>query len=167
MNKLPNMKLYKECPDCQSLAFGQYDVYCSRCGNKLKDHDEWLAGISDYAKSLLIEFLDCYPDLAKEASISEIPGYATEWIRNNGTIMFDQRATRHILAECWNEAEIALDSWRESNGCEYPVRNIEQLHVFSIVMHAEMIWREIARDMPEDHLDDETIAQAIERLKNW
>jgi hypothetical protein len=166
MNKLPNMKLYKECPKCQNMAFGQLDVYCSRCGNELKDHDEWLAGIGDYAKSLLIECLDCYPDLAKEASIGEIPDHATEWIRANGNIMFDQRATRHILAECWNEVEIALDGWRESNGCEYPVKNIEQLHVFSVVQHAEMIWREVTRDMPEEHLSGETITEAVGRLKN-
>jgi hypothetical protein len=160
------MKLYKECPKCKNLSFGQFDVYCSRCGNELKDHEEWLAGLSDYAKSLLINCLDCYPDLAKEAEISEIPDYATEWIRANGNIMSGQRATRHILAECWNEVEIALDDWRESNGFEYPEKNIEQLHVFSVVRHTEMIWRKVTHDMSEEHLDDETIAEAVGQLKN-
>jgi hypothetical protein len=148
------------------MSFGQFDAYCSQCGNRLKDYEEWLAGINDYAKSLLINFLDCYPDLAKEASISEIPDYATEWIRANGNIMFDQKAARRILAECWNEVETALDNWRESNGCEYPIRNIEQLHVFSVVQHAEMVWREAVCDFHGDRLDDETIALAVDRLKS-
>jgi hypothetical protein len=133
MNKLPNMKLYKECPKCNFKTFGQLDVYCPRCGCELKDHGEWLAGISDYAKSMLIDFLENYPDLAQEADIGEIPDCATEGIRANGNIMFSQFETRHVLAECWNEVEIALESWRESNGFDYPVRNIEQLHVFSVI----------------------------------
>jgi hypothetical protein len=149
------------------MAFGQLDVYCSLCGNKLKDHEDWLAGISDYAKSLLIEYLGCYPDLSKKASINEIPDHATEWIRANGNIMFDQRATRHILAECWNEVEIALDDWRESNGSEYPVKNIEQLHVFCVIQYAEMVWRKVTSDMNEERLSEKTIAEVIERLKNW
>jgi hypothetical protein len=61
--------------------------------------------------------------------------------------VFDQGATRRYLAECWNEVEIALDDWRESNGSEYPVRNIEQLHIFSIARHAVMNWREIISDI--------------------
>jgi hypothetical protein len=166
MKKLSNMKLYKECPECNSWAFGQYDVYCSRCGCELKDHEEWLAGISDYAKSMLIDFLDNHPDRAQEADNSEIPDYATEGIRANGNVMFNQRATRHVLAECWNEVETALDDWRESTGSEYPVSNIEQLHVFSIAQHAKMIWCEVTGDVQEDHLDDEAITQAIDRLKN-
>jgi hypothetical protein len=149
------------------MAFGQLDVYCSLCGNKLKNHEEWLSGISDYAKFLLIEYLGCYPDLSKEASINEIPDHATEWIRANGNIMFDQRAIRRILAECWNEVEIALDDWRESNGNDYPVKNIEQLHVFCVIQHAEMVWRKVTSDMNEKHLSEETIVEVIERLINW
>jgi hypothetical protein len=160
------MKLYKECPECKSKAFGQYDVYCSRCGSELKDHDDWLAGISDYAKSLLIDYLDNYPGLARKADIREIPEYACEEISANGNVMFDQGATRRYLAECWNEVEIALDDWRDTNGVNYPVRNIEQLHIFSIARHAEMIWREIISDMPESHLNAENIAYAVNRLKS-
>jgi ribosomal protein L37E len=166
MRKLPNLKLYKECQKCKNMSFGQFDAYCSQCGNQLKDYEEWIASIGDYAKSLLINFLDFYPDLAKEVCISEIPDYATEWIRANGNILFDQKATRRILAECWNEVETALDDWRESNGGEYPIRNIEQLHVFSVVRHAEMVWRETVCDLQEDRLDDGTIALAVDRLKS-
>jgi hypothetical protein len=161
------MKLYKDGPKCNSKAFGQYDVFCSRCGCELKDHGEWLAGICDYAKSMLIDFLEKCPDLAQEADIGEIPDRATEGICANGNIMFSQSETRHVLAECWNEVEIALDSWRESNGCDYPVRNIEHLHVFSVVQHAEMVWRSIINDMQWEHLDDEAITEAVYRLKNW
>jgi hypothetical protein len=161
------MKLYKECPKCGTWAFGQYDKYCPRCREKLKKHDEWLAGISDYAKSMLIEYLELFPNLAKEACLGEIPSNATEGIRINGNVMFNQAATRHVLAECWNEVETALDDWRETNGSDYPVKNIEQLHVFSVAQHAEMVWRDITSDCYGDYLDDETIAEAIERLKNW
>lgn len=105
MRELPAMKLYKECPECRTWAFGQYDRYCPRCGKALTDHEEWLAGIGDYAASLLIEYLERYPDLAKEADIYEIPDYATEGIRANGNVLFNQAATRHVLAECWNEVE--------------------------------------------------------------
>jgi hypothetical protein len=140
-------------------------MYCPRCGAELKDSDEWLAGIAGYAQSMLIDFIDGYPDLAKQADIYEIPDYATEGIRANGNIMFDQAATRRVLAECWNEVETALDDWRETNGSDFPVRNIEQLHVFAVTQHAEMIWREIAGDFEDDSLTDEDIAEAIESLK--
>jgi hypothetical protein len=166
MNRHPNTKLYKECPECKSKAFGQYDVYCPRCGNELKDHEDWLAGISDYAKALLIDYLETYPGLARESDIRDIPDCACEEISANGNVMFDQGATRRYLAECWNEVEIALDDWRESNGPEYPVRNIEQLHIFSIARHAEMIWREIRSEISEYHLDAELIAYAVDRLKS-
>jgi hypothetical protein len=167
MSKVPNWKLYKECPKCGTLAFGQYDVFCSRCGSKLKDGNEWLASIRDYAKTLLIDYLKNSPGLALAVSISEIPSNATEGIRANGNVMFNQAATRHILAECWNEVEIALDDWREKDGANYPINNIEQLHVFSVSQHAEMVWREMMSDYHADQLDNESIADAIERLQNW
>jgi predicted nucleic-acid-binding Zn-ribbon protein len=160
------MNLYKECPKCGSKSFGQSDVYCPRCGCELKDREGRLAGIGDYAKSVLINFLENYPDLALEADIGEIPGCATEGIRANGSILFSQFDTRRVLAECWNEVEIALDYWRESNGCDYPVRNIEQLHVFSVVCHAEMVWQKVTDDMREDHPDGGLIFKAVDRLKS-
>ncbi|GHU97939.1 hypothetical protein FACS189483_05210 [Spirochaetia bacterium] len=167
MGKVPNMKLYKECPKCGIWAFGQYDVFCSRCGSKLKDGNEWLASIHDYAKSMLIDYLEHFPDLAMNACIQEIPSNATEGIRINGNVMFNQAATRHVLAECWNEVEIALDDWRETNGSDYPVTNIEQLHVFSVSQHAEMLWRDITSDFDGYKLDEETIGETIDHLKNW
>jgi hypothetical protein len=71
---------------------------------------------------MLIDFLDGYPNLAQEADIGDIPDYATEGIRANGNILFNQAATRRVLAECWNEVEIALDGWREANGSDFPVK---------------------------------------------
>jgi hypothetical protein len=132
---------------------------------ELNDRNEWLAGIADYAASMLIDFLDGYPDLAKQADIYEIPDYAAEGIRANGNIMFDQAATRRVLAECWNEVETALDDWRETNGSDFPVRNIEQLHVFAVTQHAEMVWRQIAGDFEDASLAGEDIEEAIKRLK--
>jgi hypothetical protein len=115
--------------------------------------------------------LEYSPGLAVSARIREIPSNATEGIRINENILFNQAATRHVLAECWNEVEIAINDWHEANGEAYPVKNIEQLHVFSITQHAEMVWREITTDLTCDsiieHLDEETIIEAIERLKNW
>jgi hypothetical protein len=165
MNELPNFTLYKECPQCGAWSFNQYDKYCSRCASELKDADQWLSGIADYAKSMLIDFLDGYPDLAQKADIGDIPNYATEGIRANGNILFNQAATRRVLAECWNEVEIALDDWREANGSDFPVKNIEQLHVFAITQHAEMVWRKTIEDFSIDRLNDETIAEAIALLK--
>jgi hypothetical protein len=167
MSQLPNTKLYKECPGCHAWSFNQYDKYCSRCAAELKGAGEWLAGIADYAKSMLIDFLDGYPDLAMRACIGEIPDYATEGIRANGNILFSQAATRHVLAECWNEVEIALDDWRETNGSDFQVKNIEQLHVFAVTQHAEMVWRDVIRDFHQNHLDEETVSEAVERLKHW
>jgi hypothetical protein len=166
VRELPNTKLYKECPACGAWSFNQYDKYCSRCAAELKDANEWLAGIAGYAKSMLIDFLDGYPDLAQRACIGEIPDCATEGIRANGNIMFSQAATRRVLAECWNEVEIALDDWRETSGTDFPVKNIEQLHVFAVTRHAEMVWRGIIRDLHQNYLDEETISEAIERLKH-
>jgi hypothetical protein len=167
MRHLPNWTLHKECPRCSNKEFGQYDIYCSRCGTKLKDHDQWLASISDYAKTLLIDFLQTQTELCLETDMGEIPSYATEGISANGNIVFNQSATRHILAENWNEVEIAIDDWRESTGLDYRWSNIENLHVFSVVQHAEMVWRETMNDYYGQHLDDEAIKEAIERLKNW
>jgi ribosomal protein S27AE len=166
MSRLPNFRLYKECPNCGAWSFNQYDKYCSRCATELKEHDRWLAGIADYAKSMLIDFLDSYPDLAEQADIGEIPDYATEGIRANGNILFNQTATRHVLAECWNEVETALDTWREASGLDFPVKNIEQLHVFSVCQHANMVWRKITRDFNGGRLDKKTVTEAVYRLKN-
>jgi hypothetical protein len=165
MSGLPNFTLYKECLNCGAWSFNQYDKYCSRCAAELKDSDQRLSGIADYAKSMLIDFLDGYSDLAQEADIGEIPDYATEGIQANGNILFSQAATRHVLAECWNEVEIALDDWREANGSDFPVKNIEQLHLFTVTQHAEMAWQKIIDDFNIDRLNDETIAEAIDRLK--
>jgi endogenous inhibitor of DNA gyrase (YacG/DUF329 family) len=167
MRQLPNMKLYKECPACGARSFSQYDKYCSRCAAELKDNGEWLAGIADYAKSMLIDFLDGSPDLAQKACIWEIPGCAAEGIRANGNILFSQAATRRVLAGCRNEAETALDIWRETGGTDFPVKNIEHLHVFAVTQHAEMVLRDIIRDFHQNHLDGETIGEAVERLKLW
>jgi hypothetical protein len=30
-----------------------------------------------------------------------------------------------------------------------------------------MVWREIIRDFHQNHLDEETIGEALERLKHW
>jgi len=158
-------QFYRECPDCQTWAFAQFDIYCSRCGAKLDD-DVWLTSISDYAKNLLKEFLENYPELAMEADISEIPDYATESIRANGNVLFNQYATRRILAECWNEVEIALDDRKENTGQDYPASNIERLHVFSVTRHAEIIWRSITDDVLENSLCVETLAEMVNRLEN-
>jgi ribosomal protein L37E len=163
---IPNTKLYKECPKCGSWSFNQYDVYCSRCATPLKDSDEWLASIKDYAKSLLVCYLEQNPDLAMQACFDDIPDNATEYIRCNGNVMFNQAATRRVLAECWNEVEIAIDDWKETTGTEVPVSNIEQLHVFAVSQHADMVWREM-RELDYGHLDEGTIEEAIHRLKHW
>jgi ribosomal protein L37E len=76
MSKLPNLKLYRECPQCQSLSFGKNDAYCSLCGCKLKDSEKQLDGIRDYAKSMLILYLTNNPKEAEEVHINEIPDYA-------------------------------------------------------------------------------------------
>ena len=159
-------QFYRECPACQTWAYGQFDAYCSRCGEKLDD-DAWLTNISNYAKDLLIKFLENYSELVIEADISEIPDYATEGIRANGNVLFNQYATRRILAECWNEVEIALDDWKENTGQDYPAGNIEQLHVFSVACHADMIWRSVTDDVPEDSLRGETLAEMLGRLERW
>jgi endogenous inhibitor of DNA gyrase (YacG/DUF329 family) len=166
MSGLPNFTLYKECPQCGAWSFNQHDKYCSRCAAELRDFDRWLAGIADYAKSMLIDFLNESSDLAEKADIGDIPDYATEGIRANGNILFNQAATRRVLAECWNEVEIALEDWRETNGSDFPVKNIEQLHVFAVTQHAEMAWREIIDGFNIDQLNDETIAEAIGQLKH-
>lgn len=169
MSKLPNMKLYRECPQCQSLSFGKHDAYCSLCGCKLKDSEEQLAGIRDYAKSLLILYLTNNPKEAEEVHINEIPDYALGVIRNNGLVMLNQIAATYILAECWNEVETVLDDWRlENKGANFPGFNIEDLHFYSISWHTDAEWQEITKDFDicEERLNRETIAQAIDRLKS-
>jgi uncharacterized paraquat-inducible protein A len=86
MKELPNFTSYKECPECTNLAFGQFDVYCPRCGTKLKDHETWLASISDYAKSLLIGFLRQNRERAVMTPVRDIPGCAAEGIMANGRL---------------------------------------------------------------------------------
>ena len=165
IRKQSDIQLYKECPACQAWAFNQSDAFCSKCGSKLDD--VWLASISSYAKTLLIEFLKNCPEIALEADISEVPDYASENIRANGCILFNQYATRRVLAECWNEVEIALDDWKENYGTDYPVSNIEQLHVFCVVRHADKIWRSITDDILEDRLRKKSLSEAIYRLEHW
>jgi len=165
MGELPNFKIYKECPNCGMWSFGQYDRYCTHCAAELTDFYGRLAGIADYAKSMLVDFLDGSRGTALNIPLGEIPDNATEGIRANGNILFNKGATLRILAECWNEVESALDDWRERNGFDYPIRNIEELHVFSVRQHAEMIWREITSDFECGELDGEGIAEAVARLK--
>jgi len=165
IRKKSDIQLYNECSECRTWSFGHFDIYCSKCGTKLDDSCQ-IASIRDYAKNILLEFLNNFPDLAMEADISEIPDYATEAIRANGNVLFNQYATRHILVECWNEVEIALDDWKEGSGMDFPASNIERLHVFSISQHAEMIWRSIISDIQDNKLNDETIADAIDQLRH-
>ena len=83
--------------------------------------------------------------------------------------MPNQAATRQIIAECWNEVEPVLDDWRlENKGANFHGFNIEDLHIYSISWHTDAEWQEIAKDFDicEEHLNHETIAQAIDRLKN-
>jgi hypothetical protein len=165
MKELPNFTSYKECPECTYLAFGQFDVYCPRCGTKLKDHDKWLASISDYAKSLLIEFLQQNREQALETPIKDIPDCATEGIRANGSVFFNSRITRRIMAENWNQAETALTDYRETYLADFSWSNLDELHVFCVTQHAEMAWRELVKDYRRDFLDGETLKEMILRLK--
>jgi len=168
ISKLPNIKPYRECPQCQSLSFKKHVTYCSLCGCKLIDNEEQLAGIRDYAKSLLILYLTNNPKEAEEVHINEIPDYALKVIRDKGSIMPNQAATRQILAECWNEVEPVLDDWRlENKGANFHGFNIEDLHIYSISWHTDAEWQEITKgfDVCEEHLNHETLMQAIDRLK--
>jgi hypothetical protein len=165
MRNLPNFKVFKECPLCKNWEYGQYDNYCSRCGAKLTDHDEWLASISDYAKSLLIDFLQSQKERSLDLRIEEIPDCAAEEMQCNGNILFNQQATRKILAENWNEVEIALVDWHERTGLTYQWSNIENLHVFSVVQHVEMAWREVVKNCETDYFSEEELDLAIEILK--
>jgi len=169
MSKLPNMKLYRVCPKCHSWTCGKHDAYCPFCGSKLIDSEEELAGIRDYAKSLLIQYLTKNPKEAREVHINEIPVYATSEVRGNEMVVFDESATRRILAECWNEVEPVLEDYRLDNRDEYfSGFCIKDLHVYSISWHAEAEWQEIIEDFDvcEDHLNQKTLAKAIQRLKS-
>jgi hypothetical protein len=162
MRDLPNFTSYKECPDCTYRTFGQYDVYCPRCGHELKDYVRWLAGISDYAKSLLIEFLRHNREQALSTLFYDIPDCATEGIRANGNVFFDSRVTRMVMAENWNEVEIALGDYQESTLTDFSWSHLEELHVFSVAQHAEMAWREIEHE--GEYLSGEELDAAIESL---
>jgi hypothetical protein len=165
MRELPNWKLYKECPKCGTWAFGRFDSFCPRCGTELPDKDGWLADISEYAKTLLIDFLQSKREMALNVAFEEVPYYATENISNNGNVFFNTSATRHALAENWNQVEIALDDWRERNGGDYHWRNIECLHVFCVIQHAEIAWRKVEHDTGADHLSEEELEDAVSILK--
>jgi hypothetical protein len=165
MAQVPNWNLFRECQKCGTLVYGQYDVYCPHCGTKLKTGDIWLANISDYAKTLLIDYLEYHADLAMLTDISEIPANATENIRNNGNVAFSQTITRFVLAENWNEVDIALADYKDETGTDYVMDNIEHLHVFAVAQHAEIVWRKITNDFSVRYLDEELIAEAVVRLK--
>jgi hypothetical protein len=165
VKELPNFTSYKECPECTNLAFGQFDLYCPRCGTKLKDHETWLASINDYAKSLLIEYLQQNRELAAATPVRDIPDRATEGIRANGTVFFNTRITRQVMAENWNQVETAFEDYREITGTDFSWSPIEALHVFCVAQHAEMAWRELIKDYHRDFLDEETLTGMIERLK--
>jgi hypothetical protein len=160
---MATVKLYKECPRCKAWVLGWNDHYCPRCGTRLPD--ERLASINDYAKSLLVEFLENSPKVAKRTLIEEIPAVATENIRADETVLFNRSATCHLIAECWDEVETALDDWREMSGTDYLVHSIEHLHVFAVTQYAEMLWRKIAGDYTDAYLTDESIKEVIERWK--
>ena len=155
----------KKCKTCSGTDGVPEQVHCTHCAAELTDFYGQLAGIAEYAKSMLIDFLDGSRWTALNISLGEIPDLATEDIRANGNIMFNKGATLRVLAECWNEVETALDDWREGNGFDYQIRNVEELHVFSVRRHAEMIRREITSDFENGELDDEGIAEAVARLK--
>jgi hypothetical protein len=165
MKELPNFTSYKECPECTNLTFGQFDVYCPRCGTKLKDHETWLASIEDYAKSLLIEFLRQNREQAMAAPVRDIPDCATEGIRANGNVFFDSRITRQVMAENWNQVEIALDDYRETTMTDFSWSRLEELHVFCVAQYTEMAWRELTGEYHRDFLDGKTLTEMIERLK--
>jgi hypothetical protein len=162
VKELPNFTSYKECPECTNPTFGQFDVYCPRCGAELKDHEQWLAGIGDYAKSLLIEFLREDRETALRTLFDNIPDRATEGVRANGNVFFDSRTTRQILAENWNEVEIALDDYRETVLTDFIWSHPEQLHVFCIAQHAEIAWRNVEHE--GEYLSGKEIETAIARL---
>jgi hypothetical protein len=164
MKSLPNWKTHKDCLKCGNKMYGQFDKYCSRCGAELTGHDEWLADISDYAASLLIEFLEDTREIALKTDFHEIPAIACEGINANATVECNSWATRHILAENWNQVEIALDDWHENSGSQYRWEGIERLHVFCVTQHAEMIWREIENE--SDYMSDDEIDDAIRQIKN-
>jgi predicted nucleic-acid-binding Zn-ribbon protein len=163
MRTLPNWKVQKTCPKCGNRTYGQYDKYCPRCGTELPDKDEWLASITDYAKSLLIELFEDHPDIATTTSLREIPAAATEYININGTILCDTWETRMVLAQNWNELEIALDDWKDV-GFNFEWKGIEALHVFAVTQHAKMVWREI---MPDDveRLTEDDLEYLVTRIK--
>jgi hypothetical protein len=165
MKELPNFTSYKECPECTNLTFGQFDVYCPRCGTKLKDYDCWLASISDYAASLLIEFLQENQEQAMKTPVRDIPDCATEGIRANGNVFFNSRITRQVMAENWNQVETALEDYQEMTLTDFSWSHPEQLHVFCIAQHAEMIWRELIKDYHRDFLKGKAFAGMIHRLK--
>jgi hypothetical protein len=164
--EIPNFKLHRECSHCGNWTFGQYDSFCPRCRTILKDSNEWLVGIRDYAKSLLVDFLEKNSDFAMKASFDNIPDYATEHIRNNRTIMSNQPATQRVLAENWAEVEEAITDWQDLNCTDIPSWEAEPLHVFAVTQHADMVWRSM-RDLDTGHLDEGTIAEAVHRLKHW
>jgi hypothetical protein len=165
MKELPNFTSYRECPACTNLAFGQFDVYCPRCGSKLNEAETWLASISDYAKSLLIEFLQQDRERAKATPVRDIPDCATEGIRANGNVFFSSRITRQVMAENWNQVETALDDYRETTLTDFSWSHLEGLHVFCVAWYAEMAWRELIKDCHREFLDGEAITGMLHRLK--
>jgi ribosomal protein L37E len=163
MRTLPNWKTHKTCLKCGSLAYGQFDRYCPQCGTELSDKDDWLAGIRDYAKSLLIKLFVEHPDIAITTDLLEIPAVATEHINNSGSVLFNTWDTRTVLAQTWNEVEVALDDCK-ADGCAFEWKGIEALHVFAVTRHAEMVWREIMPDGVE-HLTEDDLECLVTRIK--
>jgi hypothetical protein len=129
----------------------------------LPDKDEWLAGIRDYAKSLLIKLFEEHPDIAIAADLLEIPAVATEHINNSGSVLSNTWATRMVLAQTWNEVEAALDDYK-ADGCAFEWKGIEALHVFAVTQHAKMVWRDI---MPDDveRLTEGDLEYLVTRIK--
>jgi ribosomal protein S27AE len=116
MKSLPNWKTHKDCLQCGNQMYGQFDKYCSRCGEELANHDEWLADISDYAASLLIEFLEDNRDIALKTDFQEVPAIACEGINANATVECNSWATRHILAENWTYKAVLCNFEKHSGG---------------------------------------------------
>jgi hypothetical protein len=168
MRTLPNWKTHKTCLKCGTCAYGQIDKYCPQCGTELSDKDDWLAGISDYAKSLLIVFFEDHPDIATTIPLRQIPAIATENINNTGSVLFDTWATRMVLAQNWNEVEAAVDDW-EKTQCNFGWKGIEALHVFAVTQHAEMVWRKVLEAIDHywdcEYLSNDELEYAIRQLK--
>jgi hypothetical protein len=114
---------------------------------------------------MLLEFLKTNRELALEIDFNEVPNYAAEHIRVNGSILSNTWATRHVLAENWNQVDIAYDYYRDTTGLNYHYKNIEQLHVFCVEQFAEIAWSKVDHSFDNVPLSKEELDNAIQFLK--